>query len=100
MTSGRARRSWTYARISNQVQRSAAPGERSLGGVHLRTCFVEALGMFNREPSDVHPPDRLQIRRVLPPPPEPERLWGFRGFGETLHLQADERPADAGTGRP
>src|SRR5258708_7402290 len=38
-TASRARRSWTEARISSHVQRSAASGARSLGVVHLSVCL-------------------------------------------------------------
>ena len=69
-----------------------------MGVVHLRTCFVEAKGVFDREPGDIDPPDGFQIRRLRSPPPEPERHRSFGGFGEMLHLQSDERPADERAG--
>jgi hypothetical protein len=93
-TRGRARRSWTYARISNQVQRSAASLERSLGVVQLPDLFAEAKHVFDGEPSDIDSPNGLQIWRIRSPPPEPEGDWRFRRFGEVLHLQANERPVD------
>ncbi|OKI03183.1 hypothetical protein AMK13_27190 [Streptomyces sp. CB02056] len=37
--SGAARRSWVWATITSQVQRSAASGERSLGRAQPRVCL-------------------------------------------------------------
>ncbi len=51
---------------------------------HLYTDYLD------RESSDVYSPNRLQIRRVWSPPPEPQRHRHFGGFGKVLNLQADE----------
>jgi hypothetical protein len=90
------------AQLDIHENHSPGPAIGCLWGTELRGrplehLFAEALRVLAGEPGDIHPPDGCQIRRIRPPPPQPEGHGNFGRFGEALHLQADEGPADKRT---
>ena len=92
---GRARRSWAWAVMISQVQRSAAGWVAEFRGGPPQDLFKQPEGVLKikpaqeRLPQPVHLRGRGAGRRA----PQPQRLGGAV-TGQVIHLQADQGALD------
>ncbi len=73
-------------------------GSAQFGEGPFQGLFEEAKQMRGGKASDVHPPDRFQVRGHRTRPPEPERNWLLGRSWQMGHFQANERSRDNGLG--